>query len=203
MTLAALLRWFLEHQDPLPERLHVRGVWADPADGAGSALGAPAFSRAFRDYLERGGRAVRHERVEGPCSHPLRRPGELCPSCAIRDAAGRPMAESGRATGERVTYRWPMAAAIGRCAGAPVRAGYPRFDVVLRALAASGGDVSTATAALAGRYPPMGDPGTAVPHIHLALAACRARYRRDAPGRPLSGPGLGASEAPRDGEAAA
>lgn len=203
MTLAALLRWFAEHQDQVPVRIHARGVWSDPADGVGSALGAPALHREFRDYTERSGWAVRREMTEGPCSHPLRRPGLPCPSCSVVGADGRVIAESGRARGERLRYRWPMRAAIARCAGAPVPAGHPRLDVVLDALAAARGEASLAASTLARAYPIMGDRAAAVRHVTVALAACRSRYRDEPPGRPVPATVGRASEAQLDAEAVA
>ena len=202
MTLAELLRWFAEHQDGVPARIHARGVWSDPSDGAGSALGAPALHGEFRDYTERGGHAVRREATEGPCSHPLRRPGLACPSCAVLGADGRVIAESGRARGERLRYRWPMRAAIARCAGAPVKVGHPRFDVVLDTLTATRGDVALAAATLARCYPVMGDRATAGRHITVALAACRSRYRDEPPGRPREDAPAIPVEAGRNSQAA-
>jgi hypothetical protein len=47
MNLRKRIRWFLDHQDDRPMKVHVRGVWADHNDGSGSQFGSPALSLAF------------------------------------------------------------------------------------------------------------------------------------------------------------
>jgi hypothetical protein len=50
VRLVELIAWFLEMQDPPPERVHAREVWHD--ETGGSLLHAPAWSGEMRDLIE-------------------------------------------------------------------------------------------------------------------------------------------------------
>lgn len=81
--------WYIDHQDTPPSKVHIRGVWSDHTDGAGSALGSPALSSAFRLWMELGDEA--QEVIER------------------RD-------EGGAWEAPLLRYRWPMRAALSTAA---------------------------------------------------------------------------------------
>lgn len=218
--LADDLRWFLDRQDRAPERIHERGVWRvpeetelDPAtglrrptldSGLGSILGSPEDSRDFRDWLERGEWAWTTENVQSPCPHPMltardRANGELCATCGIRDKDGRLISETGMIRRRVKRYRWPMRAAMSKARGVNVKVGRPDLAMTLRAVARSQGDLTGAIAALAVRYPVMGDPAVGLAHVAFALRACRQRYREEVPVRTK----VDRSEAQLDAQASA
>lgn len=179
--LAKQLGWFVDHLDEPPGRLHQRGVWSDPEDGAGSAIGSPAWAREFRDWLERGEWARVEERTTEPCPHSLRAGIGLCPTCGVRDAAGNVVAETGVVSRTRTRYRYPMRAAIAKTRGVQVRRGRPPLSVLLAQIARARGDVEAAVDTLAPTWPVLRDPVIARAHLGFALTAVRQRYRVDAP----------------------
>lgn len=186
MSLLANLRWFLDHQDVgAPTRLHRRGVWADPRDGAGSVLGAPALDSAFTRWLEAGEWARTVEAIEVTCYHVGRAEGTLCGVCSVRDEEGIPVIETSLRQSERELYRWPMRAAIARLHRAVVRPGRPRLSSTLLAIAHSGGDLAAAQATLSRRCPALGNEAVAMAHFAFALGRIRSTWREDAPPRLL------------------
>jgi hypothetical protein len=202
MSAADDLRWFMSHQDDVPGRIHVRGLWRVPPDeqdaGKGSRIGSPAIAQEFARWMEWSPRATIIQEVEEPCLHPGRAIGARCGTCAIRDEGGRIIAETGVRKTTREFYRWPMRAALASIHGAPIAAGMPRLDVTLRAIARQGGDVRRAIAMLAYPCPPMGDPDRALAHVRRALGRVREVYVLE----PLHLPLRRKSDAQLDAEAA-
>jgi hypothetical protein len=161
--LAAKLRWFVENLDPPPVQLHLHDVWHDHDDGAGSALGSPADSPGWRQWMI-------------PCVHVGRSRATICPACGIQDSEGHLIAESGLRRSERDVYRFPMRALMASLARAVPLPGRPGLAVTLVTLARSGGDAASAADILARAYPKMGDPRTARGHFLFALERAYAMW---------------------------
>ena len=183
--LARSLAWFAAHLDDVPLRLHRHGVWTDPDDGAGSALGSPALDRRWEHWLEAAsGTVTVIETIL--CYHVGRPKGTICEVCALRDAEGQPIAESGLRHSEREVYRYPMHAAIASFGQAGFQSDRPGLALTLTTLARAGGDAVSAAETLARRWPKMGDPQTARGHFRFALERLRKRWPQYDP-RPLAG----------------
>lgn len=176
--LQADLDWFFESLDETPRRLHGRGVWSDATGG--SAWGAPPWSPAFERWLTASESSVVHEVERQPCAHPIRRPGELCPTCCAYDADGRPIAETGTRSVPSMRYRWPMRAVMARLRRSPVPEGLPDLAAVLHRLAVAG-NLPDAVSVLAHRHPLMADPRIARFHVGRALRSARRTYAVNAP----------------------
>lgn len=177
------LRWFLDCLDRTPERIHTRGIWSDPQDGAGSKLGSKKTSREFADFIEASPKARRTERTEVECFHVGvdREGGESCLACMAYDVDGMPIGESGTRESISEVYRWPMRAAIARLAADHVRPGRPPLDVTLRTLARHSGDLQSTREVLARRWPVVGIEEEFYRHIAFALNRVRRVFREDAP----------------------
>ena len=173
---AANVRWFMEHQDVLPDRLHDRGIWVD-ADGMGSALGSPDMNDRFQSWLERAERMTEVEVTTQPCLHVWRKQGELCPDCAVTDGQGNRIAETGRYRKEERIYSYPMTATLARLGRVPVKQGRPRLSVALRALARARGDVDATLEALAPSWPVLGHEELGRAYLAYALNRCRKLFR--------------------------
>jgi hypothetical protein len=207
MKAAALLAWYLDHLDEPPLRLHERGVWHDPTDGAGSALGSPALSHWFAVWLEAAATVTITEPFAEQCNHPGCTPADrerlhrelakpepdhavverlLCRACCTYGPDGKPEAETGIMRGTRTRYRWPMRAVWHRLRQAPVPPGYPDLAVTLYTLALYR-DLDQAAVLLAARYPALARPRRAWAHLVMALRRARAEYRETPPPRPLRG----------------
>ena len=172
------LRWFLERLDHPPMQLHIRdSVWVDMEDGAGSVLGSPALSHSWRNWLEGASRTVTVSETI-LCYHVGRPKGMLCEVCAIRDAEGEPIAESGLRKCEREVYRWPMLAAIAGLGGETLAPDLPDLATTLTTLARAGGDTTSTVDALARRWPKISDPVSAHGHFLFALDRIRAVWPR-------------------------
>ena len=130
-------------------QLHVRNTHGTHGGARNSIW---AFSRTFESLLESAPSRV--TLTETRCWHVGRAKGALCQICAIRDAEGRPIAESGLRRCEREVYRWPMRACLVRLNSNRhhVPPGYPRLGMTLEAIAAAGGDLRSAARFL-GRVP--------------------------------------------------
>lgn len=178
--LAEKLAWFVERLDSPPMQLHMREVWHDHDDGAGSVLGSLALSPKWRQRLESdSGTVTLTEEIL--CYHVGRSNGALCEVCAIRDGDGKPIAESGVRKCEREVYRTPMLAAIASLNGAIPAEDRPCLAFTLTALARAGGDAAAAAEFLCQRWPVMGDPITARAHFLLALDRVRGIWPKYAP----------------------
>ena len=169
--LAEKLHWFLARLDHPPMQLHLHSVWVDLDDGAGSALGSPALSHAWRSWLAAASGMVTVQDM-APCFHVGTPEGEICRVCAIRDADGQPIAQSGFRNYEREVYRWPMRAAMAHVGGNPPP-GRPGLTLTLVTLARAGGNPVSAAETLARRWPKMGDPRVARGHFLFALDRVR------------------------------
>jgi hypothetical protein len=172
--LADDLRWFREHLDPPPERMHERGVRHDGSGG--SRLGSPALRAEFTSWLFAEPRSTRASRVTEQCYHPQSVAGP-CPDCG----------GSGSITRDRGIYRNPMAAAISTLKGIGVDVTRPRYDITAAALARTGGSIEAAIEILlnvrnAGgdgpRWPLMTNRHAAYKHVARTLRKLRQRYRR-------------------------
>jgi hypothetical protein len=193
MSAADDLRWFLDHQDSPPSRIHDRGVWRVPAPdgldpqagadaGKGSLIGSPAIAHSFARWIERTPNLTRVERVEEPCYHAGRPEGQLCTVCGVRDhETGAILYESGVRVASREYYCWPMRLALSRLAHARIPRGYPNYTDTLRAIAAHGGDVDRAIEVLSRQYLRLADPSLAALHVRRALQLVRFRYATEKP----------------------
>ena len=200
MKLSDHFSWHRDRLPTPPPRLHMRGVFVDDT-GLGSELGSPAFTREFRDWLEREF-AVRVERYEGrACDHPTLsvaelRAGAVCPTCD----------GSGRRSGERTEYRWPIKAAMARVRGmGPWHADGPTHHTVLLQLVLADFDLGRVQAVLLPTWPCVAVDVHLVRHAHHAEHRLRAVYSEvELP--PLPRPGrelVGRSESQAIAEAAA
>lgn len=177
MTLPDDLRWYREHQDAPPIKMHRSAVWADRADGAGSYLGSPDWTDAFDRWLTAGDRATVVVEVETRCYHAGKVTG-LCTVCSVRDEHGNPIVETGvrKATVER--YRTPMRATLRQMRSQPV--GLPSDAHALGLLAATG-SVSEAASLLSVRYPRFVASRFAYGFFAAALRRCRTLYAEQVP----------------------
>lgn len=210
MSIASDIEWFMERLPTPPARLHQRGVWADEDDGLGSELGAPAYTRLFQQWLEHEFTKTT-ERYEGrPCDHPTlseaqllvnreaeRRGAPLPFHCATCDGTGR-------RSGERTEYRWPMRAALARIRGLqPVHRGAPSQHTILFRLAASEGEVARMAEVLMPEYPCMAIRTHVFAHLGNALRKLREKYSETELPRMPRGEPTEKSEAQLNAEVAA
>lgn len=196
------LRWFIDHLDTPPARIHTRGVWHDFTGG--SVLGAPMTSRDFALWLEAGERSTRVNTEDVPCLHP-RRPidGGPCPDCVVFTCDGEVERERGTIQRRTEVYRWPMRAAMAKLRRIPVRRGRPDLALTLSTIARFDGDLITAASVLALTFPAMGDPDTAAGHFAYALNRVQNLYRETPPPPMPSRPEEPKSDAQLNAESAA
>lgn len=208
MRLDRAVKWFLEHQDAPPIKLHRRGVWHDETGGSG--LGTPDWTRDFERWLAQA-EATITDRFGERCRHPGqteddRLSGVICLTCcAWREGpAGARIAdhETGWVQREQDRFRWPMRAALAALARQPIRRGRPNPAEVLRQLAMAEGDMAIVGSAFAGTYPALGDPAVMTGYIAWSLGRLRLVYREQPPAR-MRGPRPERSQAQLDAEAAA
>ena len=210
MSIASDVAWYLERLPTPPARLHQRGVWSDEDDGHGSELGSPAYTRAFREWLEHQF-ATTIERYEGrSCDHPTLSESELganhraertggalphpCPTCM----------DTGRRSGERKVYRWAMKAALARVEGmAPAHRGAPRPHSILTQLAMADGEIARVADVLMLAHPCMASRSHAMAHLGNALHRLKRVFSEsELPSMPRREI-LGKSDAQLNAEAAA
>lgn len=179
LTLLELADWFVERRDEPPRRMHQRGVWVDPTDRAGSALGSPDWTHAWTRWLYAPPHAVTVDTFDDTCYHAGREPGQPCPSCTVVREDGSILYTTGVVTRHRLRYRWPMRLVLHRMWRTPARPGRPNPGSVLWALLLHDGDVARAASHLAIRWPVMSDPGRAAGITHLALRRAHRLYVED------------------------
>jgi hypothetical protein len=179
MTLPELLEWFSDRADLPPRKMHQRGVWVDPRDHAGSALGSPDWTAAWTRWLHAPPHATQVEQYEDRCYHAGVVPGQRCPSCTVYREDGTVLYSTGIVKRTRVRYRWPMRLVLHRLWKTPDRPGRPNMASVLWQLLVADFDMARAASALSTKWPQMAEPATARAVFYLALRKAHRLYRED------------------------
>jgi hypothetical protein len=133
-TLDIALSWVIPRwqERPVPIRLH---------DWDTDGIVGLRYSAAFGSLLDSHSGQTTHAERTMPCSHGMRRPGELCPSCSIRDVTGRPIVESGVITTSSERYKFPMLRAFERLdKDLPTRPHFPSPSTLVVLLSVTGWD---------------------------------------------------------------